>query len=291
MRLAAAGVPSPAADASWLVAAALGVDGGRLGALRAARAPLPPGVADRLEPLVARRGTREPLQHVLGTAPFRRLELAVGPGVLVPRPETELLVDPVLAHLAAAPAPAGTPPEVVDLCAGSGALALSVAAEAPGCAVTAVELDRTALSWLRRNVAAAGEPGTRVQVVPADVRDVRLPQDGALAPLAGRTSAVVSNPPYLPDAAAGSLPPEVRADPAVALLGGPDGLDLVRAVVALAGRLLHAGGLLVCEHGDDQGEQVAALLAAGGAWTDVVGHADLVGRPRHVVARRAGSPA
>ena len=302
--LAAAQVPSPEVDAAALLAAVLHVRPARVAALRALDAPLAPDDVRRLDALVARRADREPMQHLVGTAAFRHLDLPVGPGVLVPRPETELLVDHVLAHLRAAVHLRAAPladARVVDLCAGGGALALAVAAEAPGAGaerleVTAVEVDERALAWLRRGVAAvAPSVAARVRVVAGDVTDVGLTSPGgALADLAGRCRAVVTNPPYLPDDALAALPPEVRHDPRVALAGGTDGLDVVRAVVARAAVLLAPGGLLVCEHGDDQSDAVRRLVEAvpaGGrrAYADVRGHDDLAGRPRLVTARRAGS--
>jgi release factor glutamine methyltransferase len=217
---------------------------------------------------VTRRIAREPLQHIVGSAPFRTVEVAVGPGVFVPRPETELLVDAVRPGLAAGD-------RAVDLCAGSGALALALAAEVPGLRVTAVEADPDALAWLRRNTAA-----TRVDVLAADVAA------GPLLPeLTGRVAAVVSNPPYVP--AATEVAAEVRHDPAVAVFAGPDGLALVPAVIARAAELLRPGGVLAVEHDDSHGAAVPELLRADGRWRDVAGHRDLAGRPRFATASRA----
>lgn len=259
--LAAAGVATPRVDAELLLAHVLGIPRSRL--LLAAE----PGSADadRFAGLVRRRAAREPLQHLTGTAPFRYLELAVGPGVFVPRPETELLVDAVLAH---------TPGIVVDLCAGSGALALSIAQEAPGSSVYAVERSPEALTWLRRNA-----EGTGVTVLAGDVRDGDL-----CAELRGTVDVVVSNPPYVP--AAIEVDAEVRADPAEAVFAGADGLELVPAVAARAAELLRPGGVVAIEHDDTQSQSVPALLRADGRWADVVDHLDLSQRPRYVTARR-----
>ncbi|MCL2781904.1 MAG: methyltransferase, partial [Actinomycetia bacterium] len=192
-RLAAAGIASPQAEARWLVAHACGRRPAEL--LTAGDLP-----ADRVAPLVARRVAREPLQHILGTAAFRHIEVAVGPGVFVPRPETELLVDAVLPALRAAGG-AARPPVAVDLCSGSGALALALADEAPSALVLAVERDPAALAWLRRNTV-----GGAVRVVAGDACD-----PGLLAELTAGVDAVVANPPYVPDGTA--VAPEVRHDP------------------------------------------------------------------------------
>jgi release factor glutamine methyltransferase len=260
-RLAAAGLATPRVDAELLLAHVLGIPRARL-----LLAPPPtPADAARFADLVARRAAREPLQHLTGTAPFRHLELAVGPGVFIPRPETELLVDAVLPD---------APGVVVDLCAGSGALGLALALEAPGSTVYAVERSPEALPWLRRNAA-----GTAVTVVAGDVRDRTV-----LANLDGTVDIVVSNPPYVPSAT--PVDPEVAADPAEAVFAGPDGLDLIPAVVARAADLLRDGGVVAIEHDDTQGESVPALLRGDTRWREVVEHPDLSRRPRFVTARR-----
>jgi release factor glutamine methyltransferase len=261
--LAAAGVAAPRVDAELLLAHVLGIPRSRL-----LLAPEPgPADAERFVALVRRRAAREPLQHLTGTAPFRHLELAVGPGVFVPRPETELLADAVLGHL---------PGIVVDLCAGSGALALSIAQEAMGSTVYAVERSPRALAWLRRNA-----EGTGVTVLAGDVRD-----DGLLADLRGAVDVVVSNPPYVPASIA--VDAEVRADPAEAVFAGADGLEVIPAVAARAADLLRAGGVLAIEHDDTQAQSVPALLRADGRWADIADHLDLSQRPRFVTARRCG---
>ena len=267
--LTEAGVASPRVDAELLAAHLMGLDRGgvALAALRGDPAP------DGLAALVARRAARVPLQHLTGTAPFRGLVLAVGPGVFVPRPETETTAGIAIdAALAVGAARAARPPVVVDLCAGSGAIAAAVAAEVPGARVHAVELEREAWTWARRNLA-----GTGVNLHLADAAD-------ALPGLDGGVDVVVSNPPYVPP---GAVPREVEVaehDPPAALWGGgPDGLDVPRAVVASAARLLSAGGTVVVEHAEVQQDALLGLLGGAG-WSGARGHLDLAGRPRCVSA-------
>lgn len=260
--LAAAGVGSPRVDAELLAAHVLGVNRGRLMLIDTVRA----AELDRFTDLVAARAGRIPLQHLLGTAAFRHLELAVGDGVFVPRPETELLAGWGIAHAA----PGST---VVDLCSGSGAIALAVADEARPGRVIAVERSPAALAWLRRNAA-----GSMVEVVEGDVTDPEL--------LPGvRADVVLCNPPYVP--AGTAVPPEVgEHDPAEAVFGGADGLAVIRPVVALAARLLRPGGVLGVEHDDTQAAAVPRLLRADGRFAEVIEHDDLAGRPRYATARR-----
>ncbi|GAB1642781.1 peptide chain release factor N(5)-glutamine methyltransferase [Krasilnikovia sp. MM14-A1259] len=263
--LAAAGVASPRVDAELLAAHVLGIGRGRLVLTDTIRA----GELDRFRVLVARRARREPLQHLLGTAAFRHRELAVGPGVFVPRPETELLAGWGIARTA----PGAT---VVDLCSGTGAIALSVADEARPGRVVAVERSAEAQTYLRRN--AAGSPV--VEVVDGDVTD-----PGLLPELTGAVDVLLCNPPYVPLGTA--VPPEVAEhDPAEAVFGGADGLSVIRPVVALAARLLRPGGALGIEHDDVHGDAVPALLRADGRFTEVTAHRDLAGRPRFTTAER-----
>ncbi|HVY11839.1 MAG TPA: peptide chain release factor N(5)-glutamine methyltransferase [Mycobacteriales bacterium] len=248
-QLAAAGVPSAVNDARLLLqhASATGSD-----------------VSD----LLARRAARVPLQHIVGSTGFRYLELMVGPGVFVPRPESELLVDAVLAAIA----PAGSP-RVVDLCAGSGAIGLSVAHEHPTVEVDLVEASAAAVEWLRRN--AAGR--SRVTIHHADLAAAPTGSDGMI-------DVVVSNPPYVATHERAQVDPEVRDhDPDVALWAGDDGLDVIRLVADRAKVLLRPGGSLVVEHSDRQGESVPSLFAAAG-FDDVADHLDLTGRPRFTTA-------
>ncbi len=263
--LSQAGVASARVDAELLAAHVLGVPRGRL-------TLAPPFTAvqqARFDELVAERAARVPLQHVLGTAPFRSLELAVGPGVFIPRPETEQLVEWGLAV-------AGPSPLAVDLCSGSGAIALSVARELSRSTVYAVEQAASALVWLRRNVATI-EP--RVVVVEGDAT-----APATLSTLDGSVDLVLCNPPYVPSGA--RLEPEVAEhDPAEALFGGPDGLALIPGLAARAFALLRPGGWLGIEHDDSQGSSVPARLRSAG-FAEVADHHDLAGRPRFTVARR-----
>ncbi|WP_344690010.1 peptide chain release factor N(5)-glutamine methyltransferase [Blastococcus jejuensis] len=272
-RLADAGVESPRVDAELLLGHVLGLS--RAGLITAD--DVDDGAARRFTALVDQRADRVPLQHLTGRAPFRQLELAVGPGVFVPRPETELLAGWVLERLSGLEGPV-----VVDLGAGSGALALSIAHEHPGARVTAVERDPGAIEWTRHNAglrAAAGD--TPLEVVSGDMTD-----PGLLRDLDGIVDVVVSNPPYVPDDA--RVPQEVADhDPPLALWGGPDGLDVVRGLLVTAARLLVPGGWLGIEHADQQGESLPALVRAHGGFTDVADHRDLAGRPRFTTARRA----
>jgi release factor glutamine methyltransferase len=261
--LAAAGVASPAYDAEELAAYVLGLSRSRLVLLDR----LPADAAGRYAALVEQRAARVPLQHLTGVAGFRRLELAVGPGVFVPRPETESLVEWVLPRLE----PGAL---VVDLCAGSGAIALAIADEASGVSVHAVELEEHALAWAHRNVRRTGLAVTLHQ---GDVADPSV-----LAALNGTVDLVTANPPYIP-VGAGVEREVAEHDPPAALWGGEDGLVTVRAVERAAARLLKPGGLVAVEHADLQGESVPAVFAR---WADVRDHPDLVGRPRFTTARR-----
>jgi release factor glutamine methyltransferase len=263
--LAAAGVDSPRADAEWLAAHVLGVNRGRLTLIDTVR-----GIElSRFAGLVAERAKRIPLQHLLGTAAFRHLELAVGDGVFVPRPETELLAGWGIEHTA----PGAT---VVDLCSGSGAIALSVASEARPGRVIAVERSPAARAWLARNAAAVAG----VRIVAGDVTDPSL-----LAELRGAVDVVLCNPPYVPDGTV--VPPEVSGhDPADAVFGGADGLAVIRPVIGLAAGLLRPGGVVGIEHDDVHATAVPDLLRADGRFSEVTGHDDLTGRPRYATARR-----
>ncbi|ALJ21169.1 peptide chain release factor N(5)-glutamine methyltransferase [Microbacterium sp. No. 7] len=273
--LARAGVPSPDADAETLAAHVFGLSRGELAAaaFRGDAAPEHAAVA-AFDGLVRRRARREPLQHLTGVAPFRHLELRVGPGVFVPRPETEIVAQLAIDALRAVPDAA---PVAVDLGTGSGAIALAMATEVPHARVFAVERSAQAYAWARRNVAEIGADNVRVELV--DLAD-------AFAELDGTVSVLASNPPYVPD---GAIPrdPEVRDwDPPAALYGGEDGLDVVRVLSVVGRRLLRAGGTLVIEHGEWQGAPIRALLQADG-WRAAATHPDLTGRDRATTALRA----
>jgi len=281
-RLVAAGVPSPAADAHLLAAHALGISRRDLARRIVTGYVLVDGEASRLEELLVQRADRVPLQHLTGTTGFRNLELAVGPGVFIPRVETELSAG--LAIEAASQLVAGgLDPLVVDLCTGSGAIALSVADEVPQARVVAVELDPDAVAWAAENVRRLGL-GDRVDLRAGDA--IRA-DSHVLADLIGTVDVLVANPPYIPPDAE-PTEPEVRDhDPALALYGGgDDGLATARGVIAAAERLLRPGRVFVMEHGDRQGPATRALVSGLG-WTDVSTQRDLAGRDRALVARRS----
>ena len=211
--------------------------------------------------LVERRIGFEPLQYLTGTAPFRHLEIEVGPGVLVPRPESELLVEAVLQHISNMEGIVS----VVDLGAGSGALSLAIATEAENARVIAVEKSADAIIWLKRNVSRIDE---KVRIVEGDVSEVLI---GVKCDL------VIANPPYIPDDQV--LPRDVAGfEPHIALFGGPTGIEIPRQFIAAASRLLKSGGVLVIEHTEEQGLVIEAELALD--FENVVLHHDLNDRPR-----------
>ena len=268
-RLRAAGVASPEADARTLLAWAMGVETWQLATEMADEAD-----AARFDGLVDARAAGRPLQYLTGVAYFRTISLAVGPGVFIPRPETETMVGWAIDRLAGWAKPGA--PVVVELCAGSGAISLAIAAERPGCHQFAVESADAAFAWLVRNCGEAGP----VQLVHADMAD-------ALSELDGTVDLVIANPPYVPERDRHLVADDVLAhEPAGALFAGPDGLDAVAVVAQVAARLLRRGGLLACEHDDSQGASAPALVAADGSFDQVEDHVDLVGRPRYVTARR-----
>jgi len=224
-------------------------------------------IEEQFYSLLDRRIDHEPLQYLTGTAPFRYLEVEVGTGVLVPRPESELLVDAVLTHIKNLPAPVS----VIDLGSGSGALALAIATEAPDTRVIAVEKSPDALYWLKKNVSVIAD---NVRVVEGDVRDV-LP--------GVKCDVVIANPPYIPDSQ--SLPRDVAGfEPHIALFGGPTGLEMPKIFIAAAARLLKVAGVLVIEHTEEQGQAIADELTVD--FEDIALHNDLVGRPRWTSAVR-----
>ncbi len=275
-RLAAAGVDSPQHDARALAVHALGLPGpgdlilvDDLG-----------GHADSYDELVARRATRVPLQHLVGTVGFRYIELEVGPGVFVPRPETEAVVQWAVEALRGVPDPL-----VADLCAGSGTIALAIANEVPGSTVHAVERDPDALTWTRRNAAnrvAAGDPEVQLHLGSAE---------DALPELDGQLDLIASNPPYVATTEAHIPDPEVlEHDPGIALWAGEDGLDVIRLVEKAARRLLKPGGRVVVEHSDRQGLSCPAIFRLQDGWAEVEDHRDQLGRDRFVSARWVGTP-
>ena len=268
-----AGVPSPQVDAELLVGHVIGLSRGAVQARAIVDAVLAPADVAALTLFVERRAAREPLQHIVGRAPFRSLDLAIGPGAFVPRPETEQVTQYAIDALRQVPSAV---PVAVDLGTGSGAIALALASEVPHAQVFGVENSPQAFIWAKQNQSETEiDNATMVFVDLAD----------ALPDLDGTVDVVISNPPYIPD---GAIPrdPEVRMfDPEHALYGGVDGLDVVRAVSATALRLLHQGGVLVLEHGELQAEAIDRLLRADG-WNAVATHRDLLGRDRATTALR-----
>ena len=272
-RLESAGVLTPEVDAELLIGHILELSRGEVQAKAIAGAELRTDQFDELSAMLDRRVAREPLQHITGLAYFRSLALAVGPGVFVPRPETEQVAQFAIDALKAV---AGEEPLAVDLGTGSGAIAFSLATEVPHSRVFAVEVSEDAFAWATRNRELTG--ATNATLVLGNLAD-------AVPELDGRVDVVISNPPYIP---ADAIPRDIEVqlhDPSIALYGGADGLDVVRQVSKTATRLLHPGGTLVLEHGELQGAAIAELLRADG-WTAVATHRDLLGRDRATTALR-----
>ncbi len=271
--LSLAGIPDAEVDADLLIGHVLGQSRGQVQAAAVVGRALDASDATAILGLVSRRAAREPLQHITGVAPFRSLELAVGPGVFVPRPETEQVAQLAIDALRGMP---DAEPIGVDLGTGSGAIALAMATEVPHARIWAVENSPDAFPWTSRNFAESG--ATNATLVFGDLAD-------AFPELNGSVAVVISNPPYIPTDA---IPrdPEVRLyDPAHALYGGVDGLDVVRQVSHTAMRLLRAGGTLVIEHGELQGAEIRALLEADG-WRATATHRDYTTRDRATTAIR-----
>ncbi|MDV3124699.1 peptide chain release factor N(5)-glutamine methyltransferase [Mycobacterium sp. 21AC1] len=265
--LAQAGVGSPRVDAELLAAHAADTDRGRLMLIDE------PGThfQQAYDELIAARSRRVPLQHLIGNAAFGPLTLTVGPGVFVPRPETEALLE----WAAGQQLPAN--PLIVDLCTGSGALALALAQLRADARIIAIDDSPAALDYARRNAA-----GTRVEVQAADVTT-----PGLMPELDGRVDLLVANPPYIPDGA--ELEPEVAAhDPAHALFGGPDGMSVIGPIVTLGARWLRGGARCAVEHDDTTSHRTVAAFTGNGNFTGVTPHRDLAGRPRFVTAARVG---
>jgi release factor glutamine methyltransferase len=271
-RLAQAGVESPRNDAEVIAAWLHGVPRSQLHLVPDS------GFDPRFWDDVARREAREPLQHITGVAYFRYLELIVGPGVFVPRPETEVMTGWAIDELAAMDV---AEPVVADLGTGSGAIALAIAQEVPRARVHAVEADPLAYEWASQNVARVAE------AAPHTAGRVTLHADdfgSAMRDLDGQVDLVVSNPPYIPIGA--WVPPEVgEYDPATALWGGTDGMDAVRVIERTAARLLRPRGLVAVEHGAQQGAAVYWVFSDAG-WQGAKNHPDLAGRDRFVTAAR-----
>jgi release factor glutamine methyltransferase len=268
-QLAGAGIDSARYDAEELAAHVVGTERGRLPLVDS-----PDGTFfDRYHDVVAARSRRVPLQHLTGTAAFGPLTLSVGPGVFIPRPETESMLEWVTAQsLPAAPV-------IVDVCTGSGALALALSRHWPDARVLGIDDSDAALHYARAN-----STGTAVELLRADVTVA-----GVLPELDGQVDLVVSNPPYVPDGT--ELEPEVLDhDPAHAVFGGPDGMAVIDVVVRLAARWLRPGGWFAVEHDDTTSVLTCERLGATGLFDGVVARTDLAGRPRFVTGlRRSGA--
>ncbi|TDW29173.1 peptide chain release factor N(5)-glutamine methyltransferase [Cryobacterium psychrophilum] len=272
-RLSLAGIADAGVDADLLIGHVLAQSRGQVQAAGILRKPLAEADAVAILELAARRASREPLQHITGRAPFRALNLRVGPGVFVPRPETEQVAQLAIDALRSMPDPE---PIAVDLGTGSGAIALSLATEVPHARVWAVENSPEAFEWTSRNFVEVGAANATLAF--GDLADAFTDLDGTVA-------VVISNPPYIP---ADAIPrdPEVRLfDPARALFGGTDGLDIVRQVSHTALRLLRAGGVLVIEHGELQGAEIRQILTDDG-WRAPATHRDYTTRDRATTAIR-----
>lgn len=269
-RLLAAGVQSPQSDARILLAHAIGAELARLPLLD----EIDGGQARAFEEMIILRERRIPVQHLTGKAHFRYLDLDVGPGVFVPRPETEVMTGWAIEQLRAMITLLHRP-LVVELCAGSGAIAKAITTELTRVDIHAVELSENAAEYAFRNL--------RDTLVELHVGDMAT----ALPELDGAVDLVIANPPYIPLDAYESVAPEARDhDPTLALFSGADGLDAIKVVARVAERLLRPAGLLAVEHADVQGESAPAVVAATRAFSAVRDHRDLAGRPRFVTAVR-----
>jgi release factor glutamine methyltransferase len=270
-RLADAGCVSPRSDVRTLLAFVLGVEPHRL-----ATTPVDAGQVDRFAALVDARAAGRPVQYLTGVAYFRTVAVSVGPGVFIPRPETESLAGWAVKRLA--DIADDRTPVVVELCAGSGAISLAIAAERPGCEQHAVENDVRAFRYLRRNLAGCAGPAA-MDLVCGDMAD-------ALPGLNGRADMVVANPPYIPEDDRGLVVADVLAnEPAAALFSGRDGLDALRVVVRTATRLLLPGGWVGIEHDETTGPGAVAVLTHCRRFGNIEDHIDLTGRPRFVTAQ------
>ena len=274
-QFADAGIADPQLDAELLTAAVLGETRGRVQSLAVLDAEIDGTQAERIRVLAADRAQRVPLQHLTGKAPFRHLELSVGPGVFIPRPETETVAQIAIDELHADASPE---PRALDLCTGSGAIALAMATEVDRARVWAIEKDADAHAWTQRNVDAHGDG--RVTLIHGDISA----DHDELEVVAGTFSVIATNPPYVP---AGAIPrdPEVRDhDPALALYSGDDGLTIIREISRRYRRFLRPGGLIIIEHAEVQGDAVREILARDG-WSGPATHRDLTLRDRATTAR------
>ena len=268
--LAGAGVASPDVDARLLAAHLLGVP-----PMQVMFADVPADFDEAYAKCVARRAAREPLQHIIGTAPFYGFDLAVGPGVFIPRPETEVLAEWAVRVLSDDTTP-HQPPTVVDLGSGTGALAITIACECPHAQVIAVERSSEARKYLETNV---GNYASSIRIVPGDMTDPEL-----LRELDGTVDLVVTNPPYVPET--DDLDAEVYVDPHEAVFSGDDGMDAISGLVPVAARLLRPGGHLGIEHDDSTSAAVQEVVRSSGAFGSPSVVNDLTGRARFVTASK-----
>jgi release factor glutamine methyltransferase len=268
-KLREAEVTSATVDAELLACFCLGISRSELQLLVATNQEFPDEHMNQFQAVLARRVSREPLQHITGTAPFRHLELKVGPGVFTPRPETEQVVGYAMEKISKLHNPL-----IVDLCSGSGAIAISLNSEIPGSNVFAVELSKDAFGYLLQNAASYG-------LTKENLRNEDL--QTSLSELDGLVDLVISNPPYIPnDAVPVDLEVQLH-EPSESLYGGVDGLDVVRKISVRALKLLKPGGLLVLEHADSQSSAIGKLLLAEG-WLEIEARADLAGKERMISA-------
>lgn len=269
--LSSAGVVSPSIDSELLGCFVLGIGKAELTMLTLSNQPFPENKIGEYFLAISRRVQREPLQHITGLAPFRHLELHVGPGVFIPRPETEQLVELALENIKTL-----TNARVVDLCSGSGAIAIAITTELLGADVYSVELSHRAFSFLELNYQKYG----------LDIRKARNEDLGsAFDELLGKLDLVISNPPYIPDSA---VPVDLEVqlhEPGLALYGGEDGLEVIRRISDRALDLLRPAGLLLMEHADSQAAAISELLLNRG-WLEVTSRRDLAGKDRMVLARK-----
>lgn len=280
--LADADVPGPAPDSTALLAHAWGIDPSELARKRLLGETVPLEVTQDYARLVEERRQRIPLQHLIGTAAFRHIELQVGPGVFVPRPETELLVTEVLEELDRQQNTAT--PFVIDLCSGSGAIALSLAVEHPQLRILGVERETEALAWSQKNLRRLDLGDSTVELVPGDATTFADENPD----LRGSADVVASNPPYVPDAAV-PRDPEVRDhDPGAALYGGSTGLEIPGLIIIEAEKLLRPGGFFIMEHSEEQGPTVRELITSTASLRQAATYPDYTRRDRYTVAHRVG---
>ena len=271
-KLKEAGVISATVDAELITCFCLGISRSELSLMVATNQEFPQESLDKFQLALARRVARQPLQHITGTAPFRHLELKVGPGVFTPRPETEQVVGFAMEKITNFQSPL-----IVDLCSGSGAIAISLATEVLGSKVFAVEKSEEAFGYLLQNAASYGL--SKVNLRNEDLQN-------SLSELDGKVDLVISNPPYIPNDA---IPIDLEVqlhEPSMSLYGGVDGLDVIRQISIRAKKLLKSGGLLVLEHADSQSNAIGKLLLAGG-WQEIEARADLAGKERMISAVNA----